>query len=276
MMTIPKIGAVFLVSFSLLLFQFQRVEDHSPPVDQDDQDLAGSAQPIPDTYSYHIPRTQLETSPFEIFLPVSLSTEINIKAGALQSSNQTGGGEIQIASEADKQRKISDSAFDQFIQDVINGDGETITGVYVEGIFALRVLQQPYQNNAYVSNEEGTATQFRLATRYGVVGLLAHNYLSGRYFLSLSPGHEVLVVFGDGHYSRYRVSDITDFERLTINDVHSNFRDLSTQSVITSVELFNRFYRGDNYLTLQTCLEGEGYTSWGVRMVSAVPVGPDN
>jgi hypothetical protein len=272
MITSPKLGVLLLVSFSFLLLAFQRVDDHSLPPGRDHQAPAGSLQPIPDTYTSRIYQTQREIPQFNIFLPVSLSTEVDVAAGALKSSTYSSRGEVKMVSEADELRMISGSAFDQFVQEVLTGDGEMITGVYVEGVLALRVVQQPYQNMAFVSNEEGTATQFQSATRFGVIGLLAHNYLSGRYFLNLSPGHEILLVFGDGQYRRYRVSGITDFERLTFNDVNSNFRDLSTQSVISSVELFNRFYRGDNTLTLQTCLEGDGYTSWGVRMVSAEPV----
>lgn len=169
---------------------------------------------------------------------------------------------------------LEDSDFFAFLQDVFNGDGETITGIYVEGVLGLSVVQQPAGILTYVSDDFGTATQFRSPLEFGVVGLLAHNYLSGKDFLSIFPGLEIRLVYGDGTYQRYRVVGLADFERLTRNDVHSNFRDLQTHQILTSNEMFTRFYTGENFLTLQTCLEKDGYYSWGVRMVSAVPIDP--
>jgi hypothetical protein len=54
-----------------------------------------------------------------------------------------------------------DPGFDSFLEQVANGDPETITGVYVAGLLSLRVLQQPAEDVAFVSNEDGTATQFQ-------------------------------------------------------------------------------------------------------------------
>jgi hypothetical protein len=165
-----------------------------------------------------------------------------------------------------------DPGFDIFLEQVANGDPETITGVYVAGLLSLRVLQQPAEDVAFVSNEDGTATQFQSPTLYGVIGLLAHNFLSGKHFLSLVPGQEVRIVYGSGSYKRYQVSSISDFERLTRFDIRSDFRNIETDAVLTSKDLFADFYREGNYLTFQTCLEGAGYSNWGVRMISAVPI----
>jgi hypothetical protein len=54
-----------------------------------------------------------------------------------------------------------DPDFDTFLEQVAHGDPETITGVYVAGLLSLRVLQQPAEDAAFVSNEDGTATQFQ-------------------------------------------------------------------------------------------------------------------
>ena len=169
---------------------------------------------------------------------------------------------------------LDDGDFFAFLQDVINGDGGSITGVYVKGVLRLRVVQQPSGDLTYVSDDFGTATQFRSPQEFGVVGLLAHNYLSGKDFLSIFPGLEIRLVYGDGTYQRYRVAGLADFERLTRYDVHSDFRDLQTHQILTSTEMFTRFYTGENSLTLQTCLEKDGYFSWGVRMISAEPIHP--
>ena len=165
-----------------------------------------------------------------------------------------------------------DPGFDSFLEQVAHGDPETITGVYVAGLLSLRVLQQPAEDVAFVSNEDGTATQFQSPALYGVIGLLAHNFLSGKHFLNLVPGQEIRIVYGSGSYKRYQVSDISDFERLTRFDIRSDFRNIETDAVLSSKDLFTDFYREGNYLTFQTCLEGAGYSNWGVRMISAVPI----
>jgi hypothetical protein len=165
-----------------------------------------------------------------------------------------------------------DPGFDSFLEQVAHGDPETITGVYVAGLLSLRVLQQPAEDVAFVSNEDGTATQFQSPALYGVIGLLAHNFLSGKHFLSLLPGQEIRIVYGSGSYKRYQVSSISDYERLTRFDIRSDFRNIETDAVLSSKDLFTDFYREGNYLTFQTCLEGAGYSNWGVRMISAVPI----
>jgi hypothetical protein len=165
-----------------------------------------------------------------------------------------------------------DPDFDTFLEQVAHGDPETITGVYVAGLLSLRVLQQPAEDVAFVSNEDGTATQFQSPALYGVIGLLAHNFLSGKHFLSLVPGQEIRIVYGSGSYKRYQVSSISDYERLTRFDIRSDFRNIETDAVLSSKDLFTDFYREGNYLTFQTCLEGAGYSNWGVRMISAVPI----
>jgi hypothetical protein len=165
-----------------------------------------------------------------------------------------------------------DPDFDSFLEQVAHGDPETITGVYVAGLLSLKVLQQPAEDVAFVSNEDGTATQFQSPALYGVIGLLAHNFLSGKHFLNLVPGQEIRIVYGNGSYKRYQVSSISDFERLTRFDIRSDFRDIETDAVLSSKDLFTDFYREGNYLTFQTCLEGAGYSNWGVRMISAVPI----
>jgi hypothetical protein len=166
----------------------------------------------------------------------------------------------------------TDSDFESFRQEVTNGDSDTVTGIYVAGLFRLRVLQQPPQDVGYVSSEDGTATQFQSPALYGVIGLLAHNFLSGKQFFNLALGHEIRIVFGSGSFSKFRVSGIADFERMTRFDIRSDFRDLQTDELLSSKDLFARFYREGNYLTLQTCLEGDGISNWGVRMISAVPI----
>jgi hypothetical protein len=270
-MNSPKTGLVLLISFSFLLLQFTLVNKYFLLAGQNQQTTADATQSIPDTFSTAV--TQADRSPAQVDMLTqgSFAWDIEDGAGAIDKpSSRAIGNAVAELSETDVLDLVNDSEFELFLREVINGDGQTITGVYVEGLFGLRVLQQPPEDVAYVSNEYGTATQFQSPAFYGVVGLLAHNFLSGSHFLSLSPGHEVRLVYGDGAYRRYQVVGIADFERLTRFDVRSDFRDLRTQAILTSRELFDRYYRGENILTLQTCLEGEGYSNWGIRLVSAV------
>ena len=88
--------------------------------------------------------------------------------------------------------------FDKFIKSVANGKAGEVRGVYVANVLALRVVQQPADNPAYVSSTAGTVTQFQMAASQGVTGMLAHNYAAGALFSSLAAGQEVRIVFGDG------------------------------------------------------------------------------
>ena len=161
---------------------------------------------------------------------------------------------------------------ERLIQEVAGGQPDSVRGVYVEGIMALSVVQQPGGDVGFVSFEEGTATQFQSPIRYDIIGLLAHNFLSGRLFYHLNAGQEIVLVFGNGSLRRYRVTDIADFERLTRANLRSNFLDLETASVVTADQVFQRFYNGEHHLTLQTCIEKDGVWNWGVRFIIAEPL----
>src|SRR5690554_5646460 len=70
--------------------------------------------------------------------------------------------------------------------------------VHVPDVLDLPIIQQPEGDPYYVSNRYGEVTEFAMARRYGNIGLLAHNTLSGKHFSRLSIGQEVQVVYGDG------------------------------------------------------------------------------
>jgi hypothetical protein len=264
---------ILLIGFSFILLQLVLVSRYLLPAGQDQPTATDTTQSIPDTFSTSI--SQADRLDAQVYLPLQGLYSVDVDNSEDVNDDPSPrmiGGAVAELSDADTLDLVGDAEFDQFLHQVFNGDGKTITGVYVEGIFSLRVIQQPQDDVAYVSNEFGTATQFQSPAFYGVVGLLAHNYLSGRHFLNLTPGLEIRLVYGDGAYRRYRVVGFADFERLTRFDVRSDFRDLHTQAILTSREMFDRFYRGENFLTLQTCLEGEGISNWGIRMVSAMPI----
>jgi hypothetical protein len=159
-----------------------------------------------------------------------------------------------------------------FAEQVSDGQGDQVRGIYVPRVMALRIVPQPQGDPGFISADDGTATLFQTASFFGVTGLLAHNFLSGREFFRLNTGQEINVIYGDGHIRHYRVSQIDDFQRLSINDLRSNFMELSSGMQKTADQVFADFYQGSPHLTLQTCIERGGEWSWGVRFIKADPM----
>ena len=52
-----------------------------------------------------------------------------------------------------------------------------LRGIYSENEFAFPVVKQPAGNPGYVSTIEDVVTEFSMAKKYGVTGIVAHNYL---------------------------------------------------------------------------------------------------
>lgn len=145
-------------------------------------------------------------------------------------------------------------------------------GLYAPGIFALPIVQQPQGKPVYVSIKPGEVTHFQLPERFGVIGMLAHNYLSGGDFYKLDIGQEVWLLFGSRYIKRYRVSSIERYQKLIPTSTDSDYVDLSTGNILTTAQLFARSYKGKHHLTLQTCLEKDGQLNWGLFFVLAVPL----
>ena len=159
-----------------------------------------------------------------------------------------------------------------FVRQVSDGRKDLVRGIYVSGVMALRVVPQPQDDPGFISAEDGTATLFQSASVFGVTGLLAHNFLSGREFFRLKTGQTLSVIYGDGHIRHYKVSQIEDLQRLSFDDLRSNFLELSSGVEKTANQLFADFYQGQPHLTLQTCIERDGEWTWGVRFIRAEPV----
>lgn len=161
-----------------------------------------------------------------------------------------------------------------FILSVQDGNPDSLRGIYIRGVMAYPIVQQPAGNAGYVSHRDGELTQFRMASAYGTVGLLAHNYLAGASFQSIERGDEIILIYGDGRTQTFLVEDIQRYQALQPFSPYSNFRDLDTDAVLTAEQLFNKVYRGDFHLTLQTCIEHEGNLSWGRLFIIAKPFNP--
>jgi hypothetical protein len=164
-------------------------------------------------------------------------------------------------------------AFQQFIDKVADGSRGVVRGVFVVDTLALLVIQQPEGKWSYVSEELGVVTEFQSAARNGVLGLLAHNYLSGDLFYDIKLGQEVRIVHGDKTVDFYQVDGIYQFQKLTPSSSQSELIDLQTGEKVTTEQVFSRFYRGKHHVTFQTCLEADGLSNWGLTFIVAIPLG---
>ncbi|MBI9046961.1 MAG: hypothetical protein JEZ06_20915 [Anaerolineaceae bacterium] len=163
--------------------------------------------------------------------------------------------------------------FDDFVEKMKTGNPDEIVGVYVEGVLKLRVVQQPNNNAAFVSSFDGEATQFLLAfTVAGNIGLLAHNYLAGRYFFDLRPGDIVQLIYGDGSYWEYEITDIQEYQALSPNSPTSDFIDLRNGNRLSATGLFYQVYGGEFHLTFQTCIARDNRSEWGRLFPIAMPL----
>jgi len=162
--------------------------------------------------------------------------------------------------------------FRDFSNSLENGGTGVLRGVYVTNTLALPIVQQPAGDANYVSGKNGEATQFATASQYGNIGLLAHNFLSGKSFLQLAIGQEVRLLFDDGHIEYFVISEILRYKALEPKNPYSDFQNLSDQNEILSAgEMFNRVYVGRHHVTFQTCIAADGKSSWGRLFVVALP-----
>jgi hypothetical protein len=163
-------------------------------------------------------------------------------------------------------------ALNTFIESVKDGNAGTLRGVYVSNVLALAIVQQPVGDPAYVSKNPSVATQFSAAAEAGNVGLLAHNTLAGSTFSNIKPGSLIVLVYGDGHTESFMVNSIQQYQALDPLNPSSQFKNLEAQTLLTAEELFNNVYRGEYHLTLQTCIENNGDSSWGRLFIVAAHV----
>jgi hypothetical protein len=161
--------------------------------------------------------------------------------------------------------------FPEFSKTVQNGKAADLRGVYVSNVLALPVVQQPSNNAGYVSTRDGEVTQFRMATQFGNIGLLAHNHLSGKSFSQLAVGQEVRLVYGDGKVETFVVAEVLQYQALQPNSPYSEFRNLDNSKTLTAEQMFKRVYFGDRHLTFQTCINKDGKPSWGRLFIIAIP-----
>ena len=149
---------------------------------------------------------------------------------------------------------------------------EDINGVYLGQDHFLRVVNQPSNKPEFVSDISGVVTNFQLASRFGNIGLIAHNYLGGRHFSDLKIGDMVYVMNGFQDKRCYQVTSIHCYQALNPRSSRSNFIDLETREMHSVNEVFKKIYTGEHHLVLQTCIEKGNIKEWGRLFVIAVPV----
>jgi hypothetical protein len=172
--------------------------------------------------------------------------------------------------------KVSSSLLvtvDDFARPLINGNSKQLVGAYAETSFAYPVVQQPTNNPAFVSLDKGKVTQFSQASRFGSIGLIAHNNLAGADFSLLAVGDIVTLIYGDGSKSTYKVTQIRRFQALTPTSPYSRFLDLDDPtSTLDVTTVFKMIYASEGRLVLQTCIAQGNVDSWGRLFVIAEPV----
>lgn len=165
-------------------------------------------------------------------------------------------------------------AFVNFTASLKDGQAGVIRGLYAPDLFALKVAQQPANDPYFVAPWLGTVTDFKAARDAGNIGLLAHNYLAGQDFPSLKIGQELRIVYGDGRIEYFKVTKLLHYQALQSKSVLSNFVDQDNGEKLTWPELFKKAYQGAHHLTLQTCIEKNGDSTWGRLFVIAEPFTP--
>lgn len=167
--------------------------------------------------------------------------------------------------------KIHLPDFTDFSTLVDKGNVNVLSGVYVPNVLALPIVQQPAGDSGYVSGRDDEATQFAMASQYGNIGLLAHNYLSGRLFSHLVIGEEVRLVYGDGKVEYFVITEVLRYQALDPYSQWSSFRNLDNYDILSTEQMFARAYAGERHVTFQTCIAANGNSSWGRLFVIAVP-----
>ena len=163
-------------------------------------------------------------------------------------------------------------SIDDFASSITDGDSGSIRGIYASDVFALRVIQQPSNQPNFVSTIEGVATQFKDAYKYGSIGLLSHNFLSGKLFYQLKIGDMIQLIYGDGSVKKYSVESIHQFQALQPENPRSTFVDLTNGAKLSSTNLFLKMYAGQGRLVLQTCIQNGDELSWGRYFVISKPI----
>ena len=145
--------------------------------------------------------------------------------------------------------------------------------LYMNDSTTFQIVQQPAENDVFVTSFPNYVTEYRAASNFGTIGLLAHNYLAGQYFFQISTGQELELVYSDTHTQKFVVTEIKRYQALSPNSPSSDFIDLATGDYLTAPQLFNKVYKTQTgHLVLQTCIYADQNPTWGRLFIIAEPV----
>jgi hypothetical protein len=151
-----------------------------------------------------------------------------------------------------------------------NDSGKQLARISAGTLFDFPVIQQPSGSAGFVSTKVDTFTQFGMASSYGSLGVLAHNYLAGKYFGYLYSGSVIKVTFTDGSTKNYTVSIVKQYQALSPESAYSQFLDLNNSGqILSSTDLFLNTFGKNGALVLQTCIDKNGNSSWGRLFIIA-------
>jgi len=124
-------------------------------------------------------------------------------------------------------------------------------------LFTARVVQQPEDDNNFVSDKNKTVTGFSFASAHETIGLMAHNNLTGRYFDNMEIGDTAYVEYRDKIWEKFIINEIERFEAVNPDDPYSDFISVETGEKINALDLAMREY-GQGGITFQTCYGQNG------------------
>jgi hypothetical protein len=159
------------------------------------------------------------------------------------------------------------------LERAIDSDGEetsVLRELEIDNLTTLQIVQQPNGNINFVTPLPNYVTAFQTATEFGTIGLLAHNYLAGRYFFQVVPGQEIELTYSDNRTSRFVVTQIQQYQAISPNSPSSNFINLNTGKHLTASNLFKEIYTNQTErLVLQTCIYKDQNPTWGRMFIIA-------
>lgn len=181
---------------------------------------------------------------------------------------------VPVPGQAEAPSNLTEISTDlqKFAEEVFNGQANTVRGIYAENLMEYAVVQQPSGQAAYVSEQQDVVTEFAMARKYGVTGILAHNFLAGQSFFDLEKNDLIQVVYGDGSTQTYQITEVLHYQALSPKSATSSFTDLDNGETLSASQLFKKVYMGNGHLTLQTCIQVGSEDSWGRLFLIAEPV----
>jgi len=144
--------------------------------------------------------------------------------------------------------------------------------LYLNDSTILQIVQQPAENNNFVTSFPNYVTEYRTASNFGTIGLLAHSELAGQHFFQVLPGQEIKLAYSDSHTEKFIVTTIHRYQALSPNSPSTDFIELTTGDQLTASQLFNKVYRNQTgNLVLQTCIHADQNPTWGRLFIIAEP-----